>query len=300
MEYKDLIISIEKEVFEEMKELFIQICNSQPIVISYNILNLQLEEAINNEVGIITKLIDHYDLNLIKIYELSRSKYDVRDLIELRNYVLIYDVQPLLVNFDTSKQLEIIKNIVKHDYIIKACNNMQKEHAYLDLVRKTKNYDYFMYNREDGYDFRDTKEYSDLYEIVYDTQWQGGFYARSKTTSTVSNDIKEFSDKEILVLRGIFYKILEKAYNHKDRKMPFTKSDFNKMISILGKLEKEIDLFEKADPGQSSYIQFIGLYNNLIKTTRQDNIEVLLSKVKKFDITPLNKALKMYKTTGKI
>ncbi|RLJ60775.1 hypothetical protein CLV86_2836 [Lacinutrix venerupis] len=300
MDYSKLIIEIEKQVFDDLKMIFIEICNSQPIETSYSRLIPLLDKTIKNDAESIKENLDEFNLNLINVYSESSSKYDGKDYYEICKYVLIYDIQPMLKNFDNSKQADVIHRLIKYDLMHRASIKMKNECDYLDLVRKSKKYDYFKYKDEDGYSMKDTKEFSDLYKIVNKRTWKSGSYYRSKNQPILNLKEREFTDIEVLVLRGVFFKILDKAYNHKERNMPFSKNDFNKMISILGKLEKEIDLFGKADSSQTSYKRFSDLYNNLKGNSRENRMEILLSKVEKFNILPLNNALKIYKKTGKI
>ena len=191
-------------------------------------------------------------------------------------------------------------------------NRFKSYKKYYSLIRDTKKYNYFTFLNLENINLNNSKEYKELYEIKFpDSEIESGgmvitlddsiFKDDQKNKKHIPSESERFTDDEKLILRGVFYRVIEKSLIYKDsKKLELSINDFNKMISILGPLEDEIELKGKANSSSSQYATLRQLYDQRSDRTRIDRIEVIISKFKVFKISVINSALKTYQLTGKI
>jgi hypothetical protein len=294
MDYRKLYREVNEEVFNEMKTYIIEEFKKSNKLRCYLKIQQPIIEHYNNIVASLINKLKDINSSLLKTYNVGLSDYNCSYFEELIEAVCENEIEDLLVDFSDEDKHDIIYTLLKQDLISRKTNDFRNGRAYFDLIRQTEKYKWFVFKGKDGFSLDNTAEYKEMYYLLNPED-------RPEVNKQTNISIKEFSDEEILVLRGVFYKVIERSFKYQDnRSVPFTKNDFNKMISILGNLEEEINLTSTANPSCTSYQTFLKLYDGLSSQKRHDKLDILIDKFKIYNIKPIDIALKKYRKINNI
>ncbi|TYC18036.1 hypothetical protein ES677_01265 [Bizionia gelidisalsuginis] len=313
MDYREVYFKYEKETAKEMKQHIVSIFKAKDPRIVYT----KIEEEISN--GYYSKKIEDYRTYLetkepevwnafLKGYE----DYNNYPHIEFFNTVMELEIEGLIVNYEKEKKQKLFEAICKHHIIRKNIGWFRVHRSYFELVRDTKMYENIDFLNIEGRTLNTTKEFYEMYKVKHpDSEIESGgmvitlddsnLKQSKKVTSQKPSDGNPFTDEEKLILRGVFFRVINKEFKYSERdQMRISLHNFNKMISILGSLEDEIELTGKSNSSSKQYSTSLKIYDQYSDRTRSDKIDVIISKFKVFNISVINSALKTYKHTGKI
>lgn len=313
MDYKKMFLRYQKETAQEMKEYIVSIFKAKDPRIVYT----KIEEEIGN--NYYSKKIEGYrtylETNEPVVWNAFINGYDLYEVhphIEFFNTVMELEIEGLIVNYEKEKKQKLFEAIHKYHFTQKNIGWFRVHRSYFELVRDTKMYENIDFLNIEGRSLSSSKEFNEMYKVKHpDSEIESGGMIITLGDSNLKQSKKEakqellgndyFTDEEKLFLRGILFRVINKDFKFSERnKMILSMNDFNKMISILGPLDDEINLLGVADSASKQYSDFRNLYDKLSKKVMEDRLDVIIEKFKCFGITPILYALIKYKKTRNV
>ena len=286
MDYNKLYNHYEIEVNNEMSSYILsQFKDNDDRLNFLNIYN-DIVDYFREKKDNLAKTLKALNNDVMFAYNHRIGKYSAKTTKDLLLTVIELEISDIVnTHDDIQVRSEIIESLFKYEFYEYNLSTFSNNDEFFKLIRETKKYDYINFLDTQCKSLKSTPEYKEMLDLRYPGE--------KNRYNEVTREEPKFTDDEIIVLRGIVYRILKKSLS--SGTIPFSANDFNKLMSILGKLENDINLYQNANANDTKYKLFLNGYKNLEINSRKNKIDILIDKIKDFKISPITDALKRAK-----